>query len=50
MRSAPPAHSVTTRRPVPIVSMPCAITEGRPRSDAARSDQWIGLKSVDAPA
>jgi hypothetical protein len=33
-----------------MVSMPWAITPGRPTDDATRSLQWIGLKSPDAPA
>jgi hypothetical protein len=33
-----------------MVSIPCAITPGRPTEVAVASFQWIGLKSSDAPA
>ncbi len=33
-----------------MVSIPCAITPGRPTSVATRSFQWMGLKSPEAPA
>src|SRR5690606_4500867 len=49
-RPGSPTQSVTTRAARPIVSMPCAITPGSPTARAARSLQWIGLKSPDAPA
>ena len=45
-----PAHSVRNRPASAIVSMPCAITSGRPTDLAMRSFQWITLKSPEAPA
>src|SRR6266545_3654198 len=44
------SQSVTTRTADAMVSMPCAITPGRPSAAAIRSLQWIGLKSPLAPA
>ena len=45
-----PAHSVTNRPASAMVSMPCAITFGRPTDRATRSFQWMTLKSPEAPA
>jgi hypothetical protein len=33
-----------------MVSMPCAMTSGRPTEVATRWFQWMTLKSPDAPA
>src|SRR6185369_7721017 len=45
-----PAQSVRYRPASAIVSMPCAITSGRPTDVAIRWFQWMGLKSPEAPA
>ena len=45
-----PAHSVRNRPASAMVSMPWAITSGRPTALAMRSFQWITLKSPEAPA
>ena len=49
-RGRVPAQRVTSRPASAMVSMPCAITPGRPTAAATRSLQWIGLKSPEAPA
>src|SRR6185437_15434677 len=49
-RSAP-AQSVSSLPVMPIVSMPCAKTDGLPAAAVANgSSVWSGLKSPDAPA
>ncbi|CAM5663472.1 hypothetical protein STENM223S_04448 [Streptomyces tendae] len=44
------AHSVTAVAARPMLSMPCAMTPGRPTAAARVSDQWMGLWSPDAAA
>src|SRR5699024_5693708 len=43
-------HSVTKSTASPMLSMPWAITPGSSASSAVASDQWMGLKSLEAPA
>jgi hypothetical protein len=45
-----PTQDVTSRLARAIVSIPWAMTFGRPTPTANRSLQWMGLKSPDAPA
>ncbi|ANP48288.1 hypothetical protein AVL59_00720 [Streptomyces griseochromogenes] len=45
-----PAHSVSAVAASPMLSMPCAITPGRPTAEARESDQWMGLWSPEAAA
>ena len=45
-----PNQSVTSWLAKAIVSIPCAMTPGRPAERAKASSRWIGLRSPDASA
>jgi hypothetical protein len=49
-RAGSPIHETAAPRAAPMVHIPWAMTPSIPAARACRSDQWMGLKSVEAPA